>query len=223
MTTWFTSDLHIGHARISELAGRPFTDVEQMNEVLVDNWNALVRPDDVAYVLGDVCMGKIDDSLKYISRLNGIKHLILGNHDRPLMQKSEEKRQEWQQRYLDAGFTSLHDSLVYIIGDYRFNLSHFPYDGDSHDGDRFNSLRLVDTGTPILHGHTHSKERVTFSSKGTTQIHVGVDAWGHSPVSMQAIIDLYDKHTQPTDDEVLRVAEKQADRWSKTLDILADS
>ena len=63
MTTWFTSDLHFGHANIIEYSGRPFRDVDHMNRALIERWNALVQPADTVWVLGDVAMGRITDTL----------------------------------------------------------------------------------------------------------------------------------------------------------------
>ena len=50
---WFTSDLHLGHANILRLAGRPWEDVDRMNAALVTAINARVMPGDTLYVLGD--------------------------------------------------------------------------------------------------------------------------------------------------------------------------
>lgn len=82
MTTFFTSDTHFGHERIISLSNRPFRNVDEMNKALVDNWNAVVGPDDHVYHLGDVALGKIAESLPLVGELNGIKHLVVGNHDR---------------------------------------------------------------------------------------------------------------------------------------------
>jgi calcineurin-like phosphoesterase family protein len=58
------------------------------------------------------------------------------------------------------------------------NLSHFPYDGDSHGDDRYSELRLEDRGVPLIHGHTHNpNQKATVSNNGTPQFHVGWDAW----------------------------------------------
>ena len=53
MTAFFTGCTHFSHDNIIRLAGRPFADVNEMNEALVERWNAKVRPTDVVYHLGD--------------------------------------------------------------------------------------------------------------------------------------------------------------------------
>ena len=171
-----------------------------MNEMLVHNWNALVRPDDTVYHLGDVALGPIEDSLKYIERLNGHKILVVGNHDRmfpPMAKFREDKIHEWKQRYLRAGFADIiADPLAFLQkGDYQFELSHFPYSGDSHGEERYREFRKEDKGIALIHGHTHENKRFSLSRKGTPQIHVGVDAWDFAPVSLQAVIDELDKGT----------------------------
>lgn len=91
MTTFYTSDTHFGHERILELCERPFSDVTRMNEALIERWNNVVQPEDTVYHLGDVALGKIAESLPLISRLNGYKILVLGNHDRPFMEAAQER------------------------------------------------------------------------------------------------------------------------------------
>lgn len=196
MTVFFTSDTHFGHARIIELCNRPFKDVDHMNEVIVARWNAAVSPEDTVYHLGDVAMGPIEKSLAIIKRLNGSKILVQGNHDRPFMAGDNyEKFEKWHRAYIDAGFLSVWDYHYFQNFLYPFALSHFPYDGDSHDGDRFSDKRLRDAGLPLIHGHTHATGNpVTFSKNGTFQYHVGVDAAEHgfAPVPLIRIIDALD-------------------------------
>jgi len=71
------SDTHLGHENIIKYCDRPFYDVHDMNETIIDNWNKTVRDDDIIYHLGDVYFR--DHSL--IHRLRGRKRLVLGNHD----------------------------------------------------------------------------------------------------------------------------------------------
>ena len=58
---------------------RPFSCVEEMDEFMVKAWNERVKPNDKVYHLGDVAIAK--KSLNVLSRLNGDKVLIRGNHD----------------------------------------------------------------------------------------------------------------------------------------------
>ena len=67
--TWFTSDPHFGHANIIRFCDRPFDDVQAMNDALVHRWNAVVQPEDTVYVLGDVALGPIQESLSHICLL----------------------------------------------------------------------------------------------------------------------------------------------------------
>jgi calcineurin-like phosphoesterase family protein len=200
MTTFFTSDTHFGHARIIELSNRPFGSVTEMNEMLVHNWNALVRPDDTVYHLGDVALGPIEDSLKYIERLNGDIKLVVGNHDRmfpPMAKNKPDKIAHWTDRYLKAGFSEILDDqhAFFQKGDYQFELSHFPYSGDSHGEERYREFRKEDFGVALIHGHTHENKKFSRSRAGTPQIHVGVDAWNFAPVSLQAVIDVLDNNS----------------------------
>lgn len=190
---WFTSDTHFGHARILELSNRPFTDVHHMNEMIIKWWNELVAPDDTVYHLGDVALGPITESMSCIKRLAGRKRLILGNHDRPFMvaHKGQKQVDKWTKFYLAAGFESIASEGAVAIDESPALLSHFPFEGDSHDGDRFTDIRLDDVGVPLIHGHTHSNgDPVTFSSNGTKQIHVGMDAWNFRPVSERQVREL---------------------------------
>jgi calcineurin-like phosphoesterase family protein len=80
------SDTHFGQAtaitkwrRPDGDPVRPFASVEEMDEVMVQRWNAVVRHGDTVYHLGDVAMSR--PQLKVLRRLNGRKILIRGNHD----------------------------------------------------------------------------------------------------------------------------------------------
>ncbi len=76
---FFTSDLHLEHAKIIKLAGRPFRSGQEMDETIIRRWNQTVRPGDLVYVLGD--FGKGPNALKLWDELAGEKILIEGNHD----------------------------------------------------------------------------------------------------------------------------------------------
>ena len=79
--TFFTSDTHFNHANIIKFCNRPFKDVEQMNEVMIANWNSVIGKDDTVFHLGDFCLGGAAEWTKILDRLNGKIYLIMGNHD----------------------------------------------------------------------------------------------------------------------------------------------
>lgn len=81
---WFTSDNHFFHKSILKFC--PDTrggarDIEEMNELMIAKWNSQVAKKDIVYTLGDFSFGNSEDTVKILRRLNGIKHLIKGNHD----------------------------------------------------------------------------------------------------------------------------------------------
>jgi len=76
--TFFTSDQHFSHGNIIKFCSRPFSCIEDMNETLIANHNAVVRPEDDVYHLGDFAF---KNHAMYRRRLNGTHHLIKGNHE----------------------------------------------------------------------------------------------------------------------------------------------
>lgn len=80
MTIYFTGDTHFGHANIIKYCNRPYSSVQEMNEMLIKNWNDTVSPTDTIYHVGDFAFDS--NPQKYLVRLNGHKVLIKGNHDK---------------------------------------------------------------------------------------------------------------------------------------------
>lgn len=79
---YYTSDLHLGHENVISMCKRPFATVEEMDEVLINNWNSVVRNEDTVFILGDLIYKNARPPEYYLERLNGKKYLILGNHDK---------------------------------------------------------------------------------------------------------------------------------------------
>ena len=189
MMRWFTSDLHFGHANVIRYSRRPFHSVDEMNNALVSAWNSVVSADDEVWVLGDLAMRSIDESLPMAGKLVGSKHLVLGNHDKPF--RSRKRKDFWTERYLsDGGFVELHNGEVGLTLENGLEvlMCHFPYEGDSGDHDRYVAERPRDEGLWLLHGHVHPKWR----QRGR-MINLGVDAWGGVPVPESTVIELIDR------------------------------
>ena len=75
----FIADLHLGHTNMALKRG--FSTVEEHDEYIIEKWNSVVHKRDVTYILGDVTMEK-SSPYELLNRLNGVKHVVLGNHDR---------------------------------------------------------------------------------------------------------------------------------------------
>jgi calcineurin-like phosphoesterase family protein len=129
MTLWLISDTHFSHENIITYCKRPFASAEEMDEVLVQNWNKVVKPSDHVYHLGDVALRK--QQLAIVSRLNGKKRLLLGNHD--IFDVKD---------YLKAGFQKV---MAYRVLDGCL-LSHIPVHPGSMGRFRAN-----------IHGHIHER------------------------------------------------------------------
>lgn len=89
MSTFFISDTHWNHRNIIKYSNRPFKDIQEMNEILIDNWNRNVRPEDNIWHLGDFAFMKVEQIQQLLPRLNGYKMFIAGNHDQEIMKNQE--------------------------------------------------------------------------------------------------------------------------------------
>jgi len=133
------SDTHFGHTNSWEkfkLADgsplRPFTSTEEMDETMIERWNAKVKQQDTVYHLGDVVINQ--KSLHLVSRLNGRKILVRGNHD---IFKDKQ--------YAEVGFEQIHGVRVFVD---KFILSHIPLHPDC----------VTDRFRVNVHGHLHANE-----------------------------------------------------------------
>lgn len=154
---WFTADTHFGHKRIIELAHRPFASVEEMDEAMIARWNERVGRNDIVFHLGDFAFA---DHGPYLSRLNGYKRLVVGNHDHTNRTK------------LSSGWGTISDLLHVTVAGTSIVLCHYGMRvwSKSHHG--------------ALHFYGHSHGSLLGDSQCTD---VGVDCWNFRPVSLDEI------------------------------------
>lgn len=181
---WFTSDLHLGHARVLDFTGRPWDTIDEMNEALIGGINARVAPTDTLYVLGDYSF-KINLETAYALRQKincQDVHLVPGNHDK-----------DWTWPKVADALTvepmittiKVHDGRQKVV------LSHFPladWPSMSH-------------GSWHLHGHIHSSGSAynEFNRRqGILRYDVGVDANGSAPVSLDEISEWFGSVNEPS-------------------------
>lgn len=195
MTTFFTADQHFGHANILKYEadsrkndqGETFFTVEQMNEAIVDRWNAVVGPDDTVYSLGDFSY-KLHTIGEYLPHLNGRVILITGNHDPFFKRCATDRVDEARELAIEAGFADLHmQHVIEIEGVGPVKLSHFPYLPTTPDDEaflRYEHLRPEPTGEVLLlHGHIHSQWLMRQYRSRPPMLNVGVDMHGLKPIS----------------------------------------
>ena len=164
---WFTADLHLDHRNIIRYCKRPFDNIQQMNKILVDNWNNRVKKDDLVYFLGDFCFG---DARSWFPYLNGEIMLIKGNHD-----KSNLKF-----------FNKVYRSYSMKIGDFNCVLNHRPiYPNDYPDPFNDHDKSINPDGYDfVICGHVHEKWKVVGKS-----VNIGVDQWDFKPVLLEELIE----------------------------------
>jgi len=81
---WFSADWHLGHANIIKYCNRPFKSIQEHDNALIANINAVVDQEDTLYFLGDFCMSRDYKIVaEYRRRINcAVIVMLLGNHDR---------------------------------------------------------------------------------------------------------------------------------------------
>lgn len=139
MKTYITSDTHFSHQNILKFnpATRKFKDVEHMNSEMMRQWNAIVMPDDLVYILGDVAFCNAAKATAIMHSLNGRKILVAGNHDAKLLKDNDFRE----------CFESIHEYLTVNYNGHRIIMFHYPI--NEHDQCHRGSIQL--------HGHMHGK------------------------------------------------------------------
>jgi calcineurin-like phosphoesterase family protein len=158
--TYLISDLHLGHANIIRYCSRPFPHdaADEMDGVLIRNWNYTVKAGDHIYHLGDLCYGPLAKSpVEYIRRLNGTITFLGGNHDSasPPARRTE---------------TLLAEGI-------RFTLVHDPKDAPEVPGN------WVIHG----HHHNNDLIQYPFINFENRRINVSAEVVGYRPVSLTSL------------------------------------
>ncbi len=155
---FFIADTHFSADPIRRYENRPFENVTQMDEEMIQNWNQIVSKEDVIYVLGD--FGAEQKEGQVLKRLNGTKYLVKGNHDVYA-----------NAYYRDAGFAEVYDKPVIFEG--FWILSHEPL--------------YVNTNMPYanIFGHVHGSPQYQTYSK--QHYCVSVERIGFQPIAFEII------------------------------------
>jgi calcineurin-like phosphoesterase family protein len=179
--TWFTADLHLGHANIIKYCDRPWwkdksakptkSDVAEMNESLIANWNAVVKPDDTVLDLGDLALHmQVGRAEELVRRLNGKHIFVMGNHD------DLASAMHWPD--LRRPFEEFEEGILEVqVSGQNIVLCHYP----------LREWRGAQKGAWHLHGHVHGLlppfgKSVDVGVDNTYEVLVPGNAGGKPPI-----------------------------------------
>ena len=168
---FYISDTHFFHHKIISLCNRPFADDDEMTLKLIENWNSVVSPYDTVYHLGDFSWGTYEMNLSVFSRLNGTKHLIIGNHD-----FEDTTNLPWASV---SPYMEINENGVKVV------LFHYPI--VEHNRFFRNSPEKIKSVS--LYGHVHSTpDNIKYNKVNPYSYEVGVDLNNFTPVTLNQII-----------------------------------
>lgn len=168
----FTADLHLGHTGIISLTNRPFSSVQEMDEVLLRNWNEKVHKNDTVYILGDLFFRNTVPASDYLEEMRGTKHLIIGNHDKGWMKKTD----------LNRYFESVQLMSEINDGSHVISLCHYP----------MFAWNRCHKGAYLAHGHIHNNcngEYWPLLQQMPNALNAGVDINGYAPVTFNEMVE----------------------------------
>lgn len=134
----FIADLHFNHKNILKYDNRSFNAVEEMNQVIIKNWNSIVKENDNTYILGDIGFGDTKILYNLLKQLKGNLILIKGNHDNKVLKDYNVKKL----------FTEITDYKEITVDNKKVILCHYPifcYNGAYRD-------------SYMLYGHVHNSQ-----------------------------------------------------------------
>jgi calcineurin-like phosphoesterase family protein len=172
---WFTSDWHLGHANIIKFCKRPFSNTHEMNESIIENHNALVKPGDTVYHHGDMFFKIGYEDISYLmARFNGLFHIIIGNHDKlSVLQRLKE----------DGLIESIQDTRGEMVNGTYFWMSHYPH----------RSWNRAYHGALHTYGHVHS---LSNECTWRNSIDVGIDGWDYKPAHFDDVVEVIKTGTE---------------------------
>ncbi len=156
---YYISDLHLFHNKVLQLSNRPFSDIEEMHQTIIKNWNQTVTSKDVVYIIGDLGMYHSKEITQILRSLPGRKVLIKGNHDIENL-----KYRPLRECFVDIkNMDTIQDQGQKIV------LCHYPFE-------EWNGYYR---GHYHIHGHIHEKQDSI--CRISRRYNASVDVIGYTP------------------------------------------
>lgn len=166
---FYIADTHFGHDNIIKLCKRPFSDVNEMNTIMIENWNRKVKGNDTVYIIGDLFY-RCQNPESILRELKGKKRLIIGNHDGSWMTKFDA---------LDY-FESIDTMLETSVDNCGATMCHYPLITWRHE-----------RKTYMIHGHIHtdtSSDYWPLIKSRERILNAGADINNYEPVTFEELI-----------------------------------
>jgi calcineurin-like phosphoesterase family protein len=155
-------DYHFYHENALKYDNRPFDSIEEHNEALIENHNTIVGKKDLIIIAGDLSFGRHNFLLH---KLNGIKILVVGNHDR----MSEAAKSHFR-----------HISHIYVKQFYGLPIVFCHYAMRTWPG------KIHGSGHVYAHSHGSMPE-----IENSRAIEVSANLWDYTPVNIKNIVDYF--------------------------------
>lgn len=187
---YYIRDCHFGHKNILGLdfnnGGRSFSSIEEHDQLIINNINSVVTPQDNLYFLGDVSWYKPDKTAELLQQINcKNRFLLIGNHDRfakdgrckklfsgiyDMKQIEDNKRQLFLSHLPVMMWTGQHRGVIHLYAHLHNTPEEIDYQEFVHELDKRIKNRDGDGYKPVR------------------AFNVGCMLWDYKPVTLEEIL-----------------------------------
>jgi len=208
--TWIISDHHFGHSKVEDfepcrIKARKEDGLATFEEMLIKRHNEIVKPDDNVLFLGDF---SFSSPANWAPLLNGRKHLVLGNHDRPAHTSYVRDFENVfkgihyninSMDFVNSYEDSMISAVITNIDDWEIMFCHYPVgcDDEYANSDKMKSrLSVLEKNKNsffidfCFHGHMHSNRIDTDEWTATGYINTSCEIFDFSPRKIGDLLDI---------------------------------
>lgn len=168
MAVFVTANMQLGRPNAIKKYKRPYANVDEMNDAMIQLWNSQVSTSDIVYHLGNFAWDP-KTAQDALTKMKGRIFLMPAEIDDALMVLAQK------------GLLPEHCSLmnrILPIDSHKCNMSYWPM----LDWPNKNK------GYWSIIGHPDKKYK---SNPATKVINVSTDLWGHKPQNLQRVLELF--------------------------------
>lgn len=182
----YIADLHFGHEKVIGFDNRPFTSVAEMDAEMIKRWNESANKRDEIYIVGDFAYRSDHEYSWYLSKLNGKKHLIIGNHDYRILK--DEKAQSY--------FESIHHMISVKDDNREVILFHYP----------ILEWKGYFRGSLHIFGHIHeaSHRMYDYICNQPNMLNAGASIIDYRPATLQELIHYNLRYKEKLKEEIAK-------------------